>query len=215
MLSVLVTQSSYWQDASGSCWVYWSQSSYLLTSATKPGQVLCMAAVKHQRNWHSFIPCSSAVWQCGQTTAGDALPARYGHVSLPGRAVAVSAHPLCRGKGCLFHQADTHPNWWAEWAACPALHTDSTHHADFTDCWLGCPGWATVAQSPNTKSCTKKKRKNERISIILIHCARHSLDRYIVSTTAPERAVLPVLSLGVALRTDQSGASKAAETCIS
>ena len=35
-----------------------------------------------------------------------------------------------------------------------------------------------------------------------------------VSTTAPERAVLSVLSLGVALRTDQSGASEAAETCI-
>ena len=36
----------------------------------------------------------------------------------------------------------------------------------------------------------------------------------IVSTTAPERAVLSVLSLGVALRTDESGASEAAETFI-
>ena len=36
----------------------------------------------------------------------------------------------------------------------------------------------------------------------------------IVSTTAPERAVLSVMSLGVALRTDESGASEAAETFI-
>ena len=35
----------------------------------------------------------------------------------------------------------------------------------------------------------------------------------IVSTTAPERAVLSVLSLGVALWTAQSGASEVAETC--
>ena len=35
----------------------------------------------------------------------------------------------------------------------------------------------------------------------------------IVSNTAPERGVLSVLSLGVALRTDQSGASEGAETC--
>ena len=35
----------------------------------------------------------------------------------------------------------------------------------------------------------------------------------IVSTTAPERAVLSVLSLGVALWTGQSGASEVAETC--
>ena len=37
----------------------------------------------------------------------------------------------------------------------------------------------------------------------------------IVSTTAPERAVLSVLSLGVALWTGQSGASEVAERCIS
>ena len=36
----------------------------------------------------------------------------------------------------------------------------------------------------------------------------------IVSTTAPERAVLSVMSLGVALRSDESGASEAAETFI-
>ena len=47
-----------------------------------------------------------------------------------------------------------------------------------------------------------------------LHCARHGLDKNIVSTTAPERAVLSVMSLGVALRTDQSGASEAAETFI-
>ena len=47
-----------------------------------------------------------------------------------------------------------------------------------------------------------------------LHCARRGLDKNIVSTTAPERAVLSELSLGVALRTDESGASEAAETCI-
>ena len=47
-----------------------------------------------------------------------------------------------------------------------------------------------------------------------LHCARSGLDKNIVSTTAPERAVLSVLSLGVALRTDESGRSKAAETFI-
>ena len=47
-----------------------------------------------------------------------------------------------------------------------------------------------------------------------LHCARRGLDKNIVSTTAPERAVLAVLSLGVALRTGQSGSSEAAETCI-
>ena len=36
----------------------------------------------------------------------------------------------------------------------------------------------------------------------------------IVSTTVPERAVLSVMSLGVALQTDESGASEAAETFI-
>ena len=49
---------------------------------------------------------------------------------------------------------------------------------------------------------------------IMLHCARNGLDKNIVSTTAPERAVLSVLSLGVALRTDESGASEAAETFI-
>ena len=47
-----------------------------------------------------------------------------------------------------------------------------------------------------------------------VHCARSGLDKNIVSTTAPERAVLSVLSLGVALRTAKSGASEAAETFI-
>ena len=47
-----------------------------------------------------------------------------------------------------------------------------------------------------------------------VHCARRGLDKTIVSTTVPERAVLSVLSLGVALRTDESGASEAAETFI-
>ena len=51
-------------------------------------------------------------------------------------------------------------------------------------------------------------------SCLLIHCARRGLDKNIVSTTAPERAVLSVMSLGVALRTDESGASEAAETFI-
>ena len=40
------------------------------------------------------------------------------------------------------------------------------------------------------------------------------LTKMLSQTTAPERAVLSVLSLGVALWTDQSGASEAAETCI-
>ena len=51
-------------------------------------------------------------------------------------------------------------------------------------------------------------------SAMLLHCARSGLDKNIASTTAPERAVLSVLSLGVALRTDESGASEAAETFI-
>ena len=48
----------------------------------------------------------------------------------------------------------------------------------------------------------------------ILHCARRGLDKNIVSATAPERAVLSVMSLGVALRTDESGASEAAETFI-
>ena len=36
----------------------------------------------------------------------------------------------------------------------------------------------------------------------------------IVSTTAPERAVLSILSLGVVIQTGQSGVSEVAETCI-
>ena len=48
-----------------------------------------------------------------------------------------------------------------------------------------------------------------------LHRAHRGLDRITVSTTAPERAILAVLSLGVALRTGQSGASEAAEPCIS
>ena len=51
-------------------------------------------------------------------------------------------------------------------------------------------------------------------SMSQLHCARRGLDKNIVSTTAPERAVLSVMSLGVALRTDESGASDAAETFI-
>ena len=47
-----------------------------------------------------------------------------------------------------------------------------------------------------------------------LHCARRGLDKTIVSTTAPKRAVLSVLSLGVTLQTDKSGASEAAETFI-
>ena len=47
-----------------------------------------------------------------------------------------------------------------------------------------------------------------------LQCARRGLDKNIVSTTAPEHAVLSVMSLGVALRTDESGASEAAETFI-
>ena len=47
-----------------------------------------------------------------------------------------------------------------------------------------------------------------------LHCTRCGLDNNIVSTTAPERAVLSVMSLGVALRTDESGASEEAETFI-
>ena len=50
--------------------------------------------------------------------------------------------------------------------------------------------------------------------VYTLHCARRGLDKNIVSTTAPERAVLSVMSLGVALRTDESGASEAAETFI-
>ena len=52
------------------------------------------------------------------------------------------------------------------------------------------------------------------ISAANLHCARRGLDKIIISTTAPERAVLSVISLGVALRTDESGASEAAETFI-
>ena len=49
---------------------------------------------------------------------------------------------------------------------------------------------------------------------MMVHCARCGLDKNIVSSTVPERDVLSILSLGVALRTDESGASEAAETCI-
>ena len=47
-----------------------------------------------------------------------------------------------------------------------------------------------------------------------LHCARRGLDKNIISTTSPERSLLSVLSLGVALRTDESGESEAAETFI-
>ena len=63
----------------------------------------------------------------------------------------------------------------------------------------------------NMFQCTGAVIPNARFAI---HCARRGLDKNIVSTTAPERAVLSELSLGVALRTDESGASEAAETCI-
>ena len=56
--------------------------------------------------------------------------------------------------------------------------------------------------------------KPSHLSGEYIHCARRGLDKNSVSTTAPERAVLSVMSLGVALRTDESGASEAAETFI-
>ena len=46
-----------------------------------------------------------------------------------------------------------------------------------------------------------------------VHCAHRGLHKNIVSTTAPECAVLSVLSLGVALWTGQSGASEVTETC--
>ena len=49
---------------------------------------------------------------------------------------------------------------------------------------------------------------------VAIHCARRGLDIIIVSATASELSILAVLSLGVALRTGQSGASEAAERCI-
>ena len=55
---------------------------------------------------------------------------------------------------------------------------------------------------------------NIQLECTTLHCARSGLDKNIVSATAPERAVLSELSLGVALRTDESGASEAAETCI-
>ena len=49
----------------------------------------------------------------------------------------------------------------------------------------------------------------------LLHCASRGLDIIIVLTTAPEHAILTLLSLGVALKTGQSGASEAAEPRIS
>ena len=50
---------------------------------------------------------------------------------------------------------------------------------------------------------------------LALHCARHSLDAIIVSTTAPEYAILTVSSLGVALWTSQSGASEVQNCAIS
>ena len=63
-------------------------------------------------------------------------------------------------------------------------------------------------------SCSHGVTKLPNFCRAAIHCARRGLDKNIVSTTAPERAVLSVMSLGVALRTDESGASEAAETFI-
>ena len=51
-------------------------------------------------------------------------------------------------------------------------------------------------------------------AFVSLHCTRRGLGKNIVSNTAPERGVLSVLSLGVALRTGLSGVSKAAETCV-
>ena len=47
-----------------------------------------------------------------------------------------------------------------------------------------------------------------------VHCARCGLDIIIVSTTAPERAILAIPSQGVAIRTGQSGVCEATEPCI-
>ena len=49
---------------------------------------------------------------------------------------------------------------------------------------------------------------------VRLHCTHRGLDKNIASTTVPGRAVLSIMSLGVALRTDESGASEAAETFI-
>ena len=63
-------------------------------------------------------------------------------------------------------------------------------------------------------ACKRCCHQNLCTVLVTLHCACCGLDKNIVSTTAPNRAVLSVLSLGVALWAGQSGASEAAETCI-
>ena len=78
------------------------------------------------------------------------------------------------------------------------------------DVTLACPATRDHQNTP-----PRKRQAHEfTVAWSMLHCARRGLDKNIVSTTAPERAVLSVMSLGVALRTDESGASEAAETFI-
>ena len=72
-------------------------------------------------------------------------------------------------------------------------------------------GWVAISPSPRPRTPLVII---SMLFMFTVHCARSGLDKNIVSTTAPERAVLSVLSLGVALRTDESGRSEAAETFI-
>ena len=83
------------------------------------------------------------------------------------------------------------------------LSTDwAVHHHNITSVLL------TSLRREAQNTCSKPAKIP-----VLLHCACRGLHKNIVSTTAPERAVLSVLSLGVALWTGQSGASEVAETC--
>ena len=66
----------------------------------------------------------------------------------------------------------------------------------------------------HTHTHTHTRASTQHMHHLELHCACRGLDKNIVSTTETERAVLSIFSLGVALRTDQSAASEAGETCI-
>ena len=67
--------------------------------------------------------------------------------------------------------------------------------------------WIEVESSVHTRSW--RYLREVYLTGLFIQYARRGLAIIVVSTTVPERAILAVSSLGVALRTGQSGASKA------
>ena len=113
------------------------------------------------------------------------------------------------------HSVCTSPWLWRAGSTCPPAHDPLVDAASSATLRL----LVVLLMTGSWHHCKHKRQYCQEHTesagpSFLVHSARCGLDKNIVSTTAPERAVLSILSLGVALRTDKSGASKAAETCI-